>query len=285
MLQIAETESAVWHGIMALGILHKCLRSLSISSKDRGNLVSHADKYYAKALSLSSELNSSAKLATLSIVLAAAANMLGRWAEAQRHILTGLSIVGKDNGKSTALKPPRRTLPKTELQVMTFGESTAPYPFKKSTMALPPQVSSTSMLLPGTSFEVLASELFDIARTYCLIDGHLVETEMAFGPWLTRTEILLRRLAAWEAQAMTIFEAAAPLRPEDHLTVHAVRMFHATLRLMVRATPFGPETRYDAPLGTSEYIVRLAATVLARPEQEDSQLRCISFEPGVVLPL
>jgi cholestenol delta-isomerase len=284
VLQVAETESAVWHAIIALGILHKGIQSLSISNEDRGHLLSHADKYYGKALSLSSELNSAAKLVTLSIVLVAAANMLGRWAEAQRHILAGLNIVSKDKGHTPALRPQQGTLPRTELQLMTFGESTAPYPFEKSTTALPPQVSWTSSAMQGTSYEVLASEFFDIARAYCLIDDRLIETEMAYGPWLTRTDGLLRRLAAWETHLMN-FEASSPAGPDEYLTKLSLRMFHATLRLMLKATPFGPETRYDALLGICEYIVRLAATVSAGLGQTKSKESCLSFEPGVILPL
>lgn len=283
-LQVAETDSAVWHSVIALGILHRCTRPLSPGNEDYGALISRAEKYYGKALSLATELNSAAKTATLCVVLVAVANMIGKRTEAQQHIIAGLSIIGNDSGQTPALNPSRETLPRTELQVMTFGESTAPYPFDQSTAALSPQGALQTPTWQGASYESFVTEFFGIARAYYLHDDCLHDKQLQYGPWLAGTDELLRRLAIWERSLMS-FEATYSPGPEDCRTKLSLRLFHATLHLMLKATPFGPETRFDNHLGICEYIVRYAATVASELTRAGSGDSSISFEPGVVLPL
>lgn len=86
----------------------------------------------------------------------------------------------------------------------------------------------------------------------------------------------------WE-QAMDSLEASAETN-DSHLTARlSLRLYHVLLRLMIRASPYGPEARYDPLLGSFEYLVRIAATLQYRVK--DNRAVGLSLEPGLIIPL
>ncbi|KAJ4322845.1 hypothetical protein N0V84_004609 [Fusarium piperis] len=284
VLQLAHGEPAIWHAAIALGALHQKTEAPATKTKtDTEELSTRAITHYGKAMALAKDLDSSAKVVSLSLALAASANMLGRWGEMHTHVMAGLGIVSKDVGQGKSLDILGGSLMRVDLQAMTFSDSVSPYPYSESTAAFDLDRFLEMPCIPPTSYEDLSSELFSVSRACFLLDGGLFDEGLPYGPWLTKVDGFIRRLVQWETN-MAMYEASntQPTYDEDTIRL-SLRLYHVALRILIRATAVGPETRYDSLLGYFEYAIRLAATLHKRTSVKNTVR--VSLEPGLVIPL
>ncbi|RSL95291.1 hypothetical protein CEP52_012165 [Fusarium oligoseptatum] len=284
VLQLAHGEPAIWHAAIALGALHqKTEAPATKTNTDIEELSTRAIKHYGKAMALAKDLNSSAKVVSLSLALAASANMLGRWGEMHTHVMAGLGIVSRDVAHGKSLDILGGSLVRVDLQAMTFSDSKSPYPYNESTAAFDLDRFLEIPCIPPSSYEDLSSELFSISRAFFLLDGGLYHETMPYGPWLTKMDGFIRRLVQWEIN-MAMYESSntQPTYDED-TTRLSLRLYHVALRILIRSAAFGPETRYDSLLGYFEYAIRLAATLHKRTSGKNTVR--VSLEPGLVIPL
>ncbi|KAH6884252.1 hypothetical protein B0T10DRAFT_540049 [Thelonectria olida] len=283
VMQMAHIEPAVWHATIALGTLHQRANALTLNKMNDGMaLTRRAVAHYGKAMALARDLDCPTKVVTLSIMLVAAANMLERWSEMQTHVMAGLRIATQDAPRLLTLEALRGSLMRLDLQAMTFSDSTSPYPYEESSSIYAVDQFLMTPCVQGVSYEEMSSELLGISRAFFLLDDGLLSGNVTHGPWLTKFDSFLRRLALWESR-MASFEIAHESTDSDQTTVLSLRLYHVTLRTMIRAASFGPETRYDELLGYFEHIVRLAATLQAR--MSTGGALSLSLEPGLIIPL
>lgn len=284
IMQLSHSEPAFWHVTVALGVLHQRAELLVIAKKkDDETLTRRAEAHYGKAMALAKDLESNVKVATLSIALVAAASLLNRLSEMQKHILAGLKIASQQGAaRHSTYHMLQGSLMRTDLQAMSFSPSDSPYPYEDSEASYAVDQFLTSPPPPGTSLEQLSSEFFGMARSYFLLDDGLLSGSVPYGPWITKFDGFLRRLVQWESK-MEHYEASHQLTPAEQTVAMSLRLYHIMYRLLMRAGPLGPESRYDDALGFFEYAVRLAATVVARTRNVNTV--GLSLEPGVIIPM
>lgn len=284
VLQLAHGEPAIWHAAIALGALHQKTEAPGAKAKtDIEELSTRAITHYGKAMALARDLDSSAKVVSLSLALAASANMLGRWGEMHTHVMAGLGIVSRDVAHGKSLDILSGSLMRVDLQAMTFSDAVSPYPYTESTAAFGPDRFLETPCIPSTSYEDLSSELFSLSRAFFLLDRGVLYEGMPYGPWLTRMNGFIRRLIQWETN-MAIYEASntQPTSDKDATRI-SLRLYHVALRILAQSTTLGPETRYDSLLGYFEYAIRLAATLHKRTSNKNAVR--VSLEPGLIIPL
>ncbi|KAF4995909.1 hypothetical protein FDECE_12638 [Fusarium decemcellulare] len=282
VMQLAHIEPAIWHAAVALGTLHQKAEELA-QGKDVDALSHRAIAHYGKAMALAKELDSPTKVVTLSIALVGAANMLERWSEMQTHVMAGLKIVARDGTNIQGLGVLGGSLMRVDVLAMTFSDSDSPYPYEESTSVFALDQFLQTPCIPPTSYENLSSELFSIVRAFFLLDDGILSGSISYGPWLTKLDAFTRRLIEWETN-MARYEAVNEQPTPSENTVRlALRLYHVSIRVMLRATSFGPEARYDSILGYFEYVIRLAATLQKRI-QSDSSVN-LTLEPGLMIPL
>ncbi|KAM0425681.1 hypothetical protein ACHAPT_008928 [Fusarium lateritium] len=102
--------------------------------------------------------------------------------------------------------------------------------------------------IPPSSYEDLTSDFFGVARAFFLLDDSLLREAMSYGPWLTKVDAFIRRVVQWETN-MAIYEASNNQPTYEDTTRLSLRLYHVALRILIRATSLGPETRYDSMLG------------------------------------
>jgi cholestenol Delta-isomerase len=266
LLQLTQAEPAIWHATVAVGALQAGWHA-ELRGADPVECKRHAVTHYGKALALARELDCAEKAAALSLVLMATTNMLGRWSESQLHILASLRMPAHQD-----------TAVRMDFQAMTYSDSESPYPYAKTSA-----MTDLDHILQDMAEEIqtcreAGSQLFAIMRAYFLLDEGMVTGQLPQGPFLTRYEVFLRNLCAWE-RCMDTFDEG---RDESQLAeTLSLRLYHAMLRLLVRTGSLGPETRFDDCLGYFEYIIRVATALQeARPLSSK-----ISLEPGLIIPL
>ncbi|KAK7222790.1 hypothetical protein V2G26_010793 [Clonostachys chloroleuca] len=282
ILQVAHSEPAVWHATLALGALHHRAGALTLGRKDDDRVLARAELHYGKAMALARDLDSTAKVVTLSIALVAAANMLERWSEMQTHVMAGLKIIAQDEARTSRHKFLRASLTRFDLLAMTYGDSQSPYPYNQCSSIYTLDQFLSVPHTQSVSYEELSSELFGLMRAGFLLDDSLFSGNLAYGPWVTKYDAFLRRLTLWES-SMAGFEDAHKPTNRDQTTRLSLRLYHVTLRTMIQAGFVGRETRYDALLGRFEYMVNLAATLQQRM-RTDSAIN-FSLELGLIIPL
>lgn len=283
IMQMAHIEPAIWHAVIALGALHRKVEVLALpKGPDNKSLDRQALAHYGKAMALARDLDSPAKVVSLSIALVAAANMLERWSDMQTHVMAGLRIAIHDGQVESRLGMLGGSLMRIDMQAMTFSDSMSPYPYEKSSSIYDADQFLASANVRGDSYEELSSELFGMARTFLLLDDSLFSGNATYTSWLDNLHTFLRRLNHWES-SISSYEGAQELSQSSFMTRLSLRMYHATLRMMIRASWVGPESRYDALLGYFEYLVRLAATLRGMMGPVNST--SFSLEPGIMIPL
>lgn len=183
VMQLAHSESAIWHATVALGTLHQRSETLALHKHDEEQRLSRrAEAHYGKAMALAKDLDSPAKIATLSVVLVAAASMLSRWSEMQTHVLAGLRIIAQDHSRSSTIQILQGSLMKIDLQAMTFSESSSPYPYDQAFAAYNADHFLTTPIVQELTYETLSSELFGLCRTYFLLDDTLLSGTLTYRP-------------------------------------------------------------------------------------------------------
>jgi hypothetical protein len=222
------------------------------------------------------------KLATLSVALIAVANLLEKWSEMHAHIMAGFRILMTSATDMPGRQALQGALMKSDLQAMSFSDSRCPYPFEDSSTAFAVNKFLASPYVQGESYEELTTELFGLIRALFILEDGTITANAVHGPWITSFEAYLRRLAVWENR-MQSFEAIHWPTESELMIRLSIRLYHVTLRILLRGTSFGPEKRWDPLLGYFEYAVRLAVSL--NEQMRAANAANLSLEPGLILPL
>ncbi|KAI5861543.1 hypothetical protein GGS23DRAFT_611541 [Durotheca rogersii] len=259
LLQLAHSEPAIWHAAVSIGALHQNL-DLEFSGRTDGVLVRTAMLHYGKAMELAKDLNSPSKVLALSIALISSANLLYLFSDISNHLIAGLRILREASLENLETPHLAEVLTRMDINAMTFSDSQSPYPY------------ADALSLRGVG------------------DGMLRENEdiLSYGQATSALFVLLRRLILLdESLAYGLYlpsEFHAHLHHDDTSIARLnIRFWHVFLRLAIRSSFTGNETRWDAQLSYMERMANLGAAIarLLRERAAPS----LSLEPGVIASL
>lgn len=286
LLQLAHNEPAIWHATAAIGALHRRIELAAEQSDGSYNvdaLTRRAEAHHGKALALGRDLDTEPKLMALALALMASSNLLGRLAESQVHVLAGLRAARQlDCDRSSDVATLTNMLARMDMQAMTFSDSQSPYPFADAIKLQESDHTARGPSHPLQSYEQATSSLFLLLRRSMLVDEGFSREDQGEQPYSTKLCRLLQDIRDWES-SMSGFESRLCPESTRQTPGLSVRLYHTFLRLVIKATMFGLETRWDSCLAHYVRIVTLAQAL--------AQRRCgngkpwLSLELGLVVPL
>lgn len=292
VLQVAHAEPAVWRAAVALGALHRSLEIRLMPEVEwagaSGSLfVGKAFRCYGQALSLARSIRDPATLLVLSIVLLGISTLGGKWVDSRVHIVSAQKLLGEiqrtTNISHADVDSAAESLARMDLHAATFSDSSAPYPFTYGDGNTPGLAPAQEPLLLIENIHQATTSLFRLLRTLLKLGGPLLDEHQVAQSGTHLEARITKQTAAWEA-AMASYLSQAPHPDDDDAALLSLKLYHATLRLLLKSGVAGPERRHDACLPHFERITCLSASLIrsARPGAASSSL---SLEPGIVAPL
>lgn len=323
ILQAAHLEPAVWHAVAALGALNRNWEVVSggrapplsvttnnpvlVASEglDADGHVAHdvvddsvakleadfqslrltdqANDCYTKALGFARSIDDPTTLLVLSIALAAASNIAGRWAERNVHIQAGLKIMAqmsKSRPKTEVEVNAAESLAKLALQWVTFCEESAPFPFLEAVEAFSaqdPSLHAVDMLEEngGSFFHRATIQLICMSQRILSHAGAVellqtqvdaqVEPSHVGAPRTGIEESVLRDTEQWERETAHLLSTSPLSSLGTTLELLSVKLFHTAVRLLLAAGVMSTsysELCWDACLAHFERLTALAALIL-----------------------
>lgn len=292
LLQMAHGEPAVWHAALALGALHRRwdLEHATVTATDKQALTRSATAHYGRAMAMAASLDARPEaLLALSLALTAAANMFGFWKEAHTHMLAGMRLLEEyaDRFPAGMHDGVTSTLVRMDLQSMTYSDSSAAYPFDRTSSLrnlgrLTPQPGC-----PLESYSQATGVLFALIRRLVLADQAFSHGRIDLGARDAARRQVIQDVTLFEHQ-MAQFEAQQPsslsVSPNVPAAFVYVRIYHAWMRFLCRVPLSSSQLEYDNHLGYFERVIVLCHAFLRRrPNTNDRMV--LSLEPAVIVPL
>lgn len=318
LLQAAHLEPAVWHAVAALGALNRKWEVMSSGwanvpvSVDRHvahdseennaakleadfqslRLTDQANTCYTKSLGLAKSIDDPTTLLVLSVALAGASNIAGKWKERNVHIQAGQRIMAQMSNPrpSTEVEAnAAESLAKLALQWVTFSEESAPYPFSKNDEVDSAQGSSLHGLdvleeNGGSVFHRAHLRLIRMSRRILSGAGavDLLKTQVGkqvspghvSAPDTELEESVVRDTERWERETTHVLSTNSLSALGTSLELLSVKLLHTAVRLLIAAGVMSTsynELNWDAYLAHFERLVALTVLVF-RKEAEGNPL-------------
>lgn len=326
LLQTAHVEPAVWNAVAALGALQRKwevvsqLSQVSFATPQGGyngneyivgqnatvlgvsddatsemesssvQLAGRASASYIQALKMAGSMTDINAILVLSIALAAASNLTGRWVDSQIHIRAATKLVGqladKARGKPVSeldVNDAADSLARLDMQWLTFQDSQAPYPYLEN------QLSAHALRT--------APDIKSVAHAQDLLTGIL--RKLWIGAGLPNTEnsgagpddmSILESLADWEHKTLKLLSGMTGPAKEASPSLVYLKICHTTLHLMILAGithSIHNELSWDNHLAHFERIIALSALLIRAEVYKNPLLpSVVSLDgPGIIMPL
>ncbi|KAI1078500.1 hypothetical protein F5B20DRAFT_203590 [Whalleya microplaca] len=298
VLQITDSEPAVWHAAVSLGALHRqwdfdsqydfhASGSDSDYKRSSQELASTAMNHYGRAISHARAIREPSRLLVLSVMLQAIANVTGKWSQSQMHGLAGLRLLNQCLKSSIDHHAAVELLERLDVQAMLCQDSQAPYPFGKVTS--PDLFSCDPIRWPSDieDYPQAVAVIFTMIRRYALLGGALGAAVVSAEEYYRQRSRLSDDFTRWNERFSTLDQ---PRSCDENYNckmsekeVASLIIYRDTFRLLLEANLFGPESRWDGYLSYFERILSNATTVAQLiPSTPESS---ISFEPAIITPL
>lgn len=329
LLQTAHVEPAVWHAVAALGALQRKwefasrLSQVSLSTpesrcnsneysmgRDAVNsqstqetseelestsvqLAGQASTNYVEALKMARSMTGVKATLVLSIALAAASNLTGKWPDSQVHIRAATKLVGQlaDEARGRPISEldindAADSLARLDLQWLTFQDAQAPYPYVERQL-----LAHALRKSPETKSLVHAQDLLmGIMRKLWVGAGMTyIERPGAGGAWQDDVDILAD-LAQWEQNTLRLLDRTPALARQASSSLLFLKICHATVRLTILSGITQPgynELSWDNYLAHFERIIALSALFIQAEVYKNPLLPSgVSLDgPGIIMSL
>lgn len=332
LLQTAHVEPAVWHAVAALGALQRkwefvsrvsrvsqvslstpesrCNNNEYSMGRDAVNsqstqetseelestsvqLAGQASTNYVEALKMARSMTGVKATLVLSIALAAASNLTGKWPDSQVHIRAATKLVGQlaDEARGRPISEldindAADSLARLDLQWLTFQDAQAPYPYVERQL-----LAHALRKSPETKSLVHAQDLLmGIMRKLWVGAGMTyIERPGAGGAWQDDVDILAD-LAQWEQNTLRLLDRTPALARQASSSLLFLKICHATVRLTILSGITQPgynELSWDNYLAHFERIIALSALFIKAEVYKNPLLPSgVSLDgPGIIMSL
>ncbi|KAI3399618.1 hypothetical protein diail_6259, partial [Diaporthe ilicicola] len=331
LLQTAHVEPAVWHAVAALGALQRKWEVLSRLSrdsfaqyeisrsdsrstdgKDAGSLpventdeataelesssvqlAGQAGRSYVQALKIASSITDVNIILILSIALAAASNLTGKWVDSQVHIRAATKLVGQladeARGRPVSeldINDAADSLARLDLQWLTFQDSQAPYPYSESQL-----LSHALRRSPEIKSLTHAHDLLMGVMRKLWVGAGMPSTDQPETDDTSQNDTdILADLAEWEQKTLKFLNRAPVSAKQTAPNLLFLKISHATVRLIILAgitqSDYN-ELSWDDHLAYFERIIALSALFIRAEVYQNPLLpSVVSLDgPGIIMPL
>lgn len=327
LLQTAHAEPAVWNAVAALGALHRrwevVSRTTPLPVGDSGGragvvpeldsvsvkLTERAGICYTKALSLASSIHEASRMLVLSIALAVAASLAGKWSDNQIHIRAGRNLISQIVAQvknkpvqELEINDAVECLAKLYMQWASFSEQRAPFPYTDGlraewTTAEAEEeqeigsISKSLTVLLDINRRVLGQAGLDTSHKASLDTSKSDELESFNTVNNTgKGDPILRDFATWREQTLRVLATTATNNTAQlaNPTFITLKLYHTFIYLLLSvgvARSDYNELSWDNHLGYFERIITLSVLYLqAHSQRNPFAPSVVSLdEPGVIM--
>lgn len=256
-------------------------------------LAGQAGTSYIQALKLASSMTDINAILVLSVALAAASNLTGKWVDSQVHIRAATKLVGQladdSKGKPVSeldINDAADSLARLDLQWLTFQDSQAPYPYLDS------QLLAHALRR--------APEIKSLAHAHDLLMG--IMRKLWIGAGLNDTKQpgtnvtsqggidIIADLAEWEHKTLQLLSSTTAPTKEASASLLFLKICHATVHLMILVgitqSDYN-ELSWDNHLAHFERIIALSALFTQAEVYKNPLLpSVVSLDgPGIIMSL
>lgn len=294
MLQACHTEPAIKHAVLALSSLHQ-LSSLPHDSDTNYQHRLYAERQHHKALEEARVLIASAQPQDVDRILIACIifvifeGVRGDYRAAAMHMDSGRAIVAqnsqrlKHSSRRKDLLEIEHALARLDLPAICFSDRSSPYCY-----TLIDFYQTSPVLVPEPFQDIHEAQacFIDLAR-WLLVLGNHIEYEEQNGDLQT-----MARYQAEKVRCASIIEQwhghfSDVVKRSDSsvsLLILNLRMWYASLKMLIQAETYGAETRYDAFMSLFDETVECGEE-LAKNLADVNQSRSFSFDLGYMIPV
>ncbi|KAG6359010.1 hypothetical protein INS49_012530 [Diaporthe citri] len=329
LLQTAHVEPAVWHAVAALGALQRKwevvsrLSQVSFATPEAGSngsehvigesagnidngdeattelesssmqLASQASTSYIQALKMASTMTDINAILVLSIALAAASNLTGKWIDSQVHIRAATKLVGQladdARGKPVSeldINDAADSLARLDLQWLTFQDSQAPYPYLESQL-----LAHALRRAPEIKSLAHAQDLLMGIMRKLWVGAGLADTEQPGTDITGQSDIdIIADLAEWEHKTLQLLSSAHTPAKQASPSLLFLKICHATVHLIILAgitQSSYNELCWDNHLAHFERMIALSALFIQAEVYRNPLLpSVVSLDgPGIIMSL
>ena len=329
LLQTAHVEPAVWHAVAALGALQRKWEVVSrlsqvipstsesayngkeyFSGRDSESsqgtqettkelesssvqLAGQASTNYVEALKMASSMTDVKAILVLSIALAAASNLTGKWSDSQVHIRAATKLIGQladeARGRPVSeldINDAADSLARLDLQWLTFQDAQAPYPYMESQL-----IAHALRRAPEIKSLAHAQDLLMGIMRKLWVGAGLTNTEKSGAEGAGQGDIeILTDLAQWEQKTLRLLNSKPALARSSNPSLLFLKICYATVRLIILAGITQSnynELSWDNHLAHFERIVALSALFIQAEVYKNPLLpSVVSLDgPGIIMSL
>lgn len=257
-------------------------------------LAGQASTSYIQALKLASSMTDVNTILVLSIALAAASNLTGKWVDSQVHIRAATKLVGQVAGDSKGkpvseldINDAADSLARLDLQWLTFQDSQAPYPYLESQL-----LAHALRKAPEIKSLAHAQDLLMAIMRKLWIGAGLTDTEQPGSDVTSQQSMnIMADLTEWEHKTLQLLSSTTrPAREASASLLLLLKICHTTVHLTILAGVTQPdynEASWDNHLAHFERIIALSALFIQAEVYKNPLLpSVVSLDgPGVIMSL
>ena len=292
--QACHNEPAIKHAVLALSSLHQ-LSSLPHDHETNHQHRLYAERQHHKALEEARSLIASAQPPDVDRILIACIIFIifegvrGDYRAAAMHMDSGRAIVAQNSqrlrhtGRRKDLVEIEHALARLDLPAICFSDRSSPYRYTLN------DFYRTNPILTPDQFQDIQEAhacFIDLTRWFLVVGNHIdfeglngdLETMARYQAEKNRCSALIE---LWHEHFL---DAVKRSEDSEALLIINLKLWYASMKMLMQAETFGPETRYDAFYHLFEETVRHGehlAEKLANPTQN----RSFSFDIGYMIPV
>jgi hypothetical protein len=256
-------------------------------------LAGQASTNYIEALKMASSMTDVKAILVLSIALAAASNLTGKWSDSQVHIRAATKLIGQladeARGRPVSeldINDAADSLARLDLQWLTFQDAQAPYPYRESQL-----IAHALRRAPEIKSLAHAQDLLMGIMRKLWVGAGLTNTEKSGAEGAGQSDIeILTDLAQWGQKTLRLLNSNPALARSSNPSLLFLKICHATVRLIILAGITQSnynELSWDSHLAHFERIVALSALFIQAEVYKNPLLpSVVSLDgPGIIMSL
>ena len=294
VLQACHTEPAIKHAVLALSSLHQ----LSGLPHDNDTSYQHrlyAERQHHKALEEARVLIASAQPQDVDRILIACIIFIifegvrGDYRAAAMHMDSGRAILAQNSQrlKHTARRKDlieiQHALARLDLPAICFSDRTSPYRY-----TLTDFYQTSPVLTPDQFQDVNEAQacFVDLTRWLLMVGNHIDFEELNGDlPTMARYQAEKVRCSAmidqWHENFLDVITRSDS---SESLLILNLKLWYSSIKMLVQAETYGPETRYDAFMTLFEQGVEFGEEIAGKLA-DPNQTRSFSFDLGYMIPI
>ncbi|KUJ16901.1 uncharacterized protein LY89DRAFT_718624 [Mollisia scopiformis] len=303
VLQLSLSEPAIKYALCSLSLLHRGIKNINslhgevdtaaaerfraesrkLSLHEYNNAVAHTQRLLQESSNGSEDAIIKGLVAC--ILFVCYENLHQNFTVAQMHLQNGLKILTRYASSTNVIENTQPQIPldiihtieRLDLQAMSIGDATSPYPYH----SWPGSLEFPTFETPSSSLSDALASLITLTRWFFALANYAVPNLLAQSDLDKAAMILFERRVDLQR---IIDSLNLPEATKQEKTMLLIKMYHNMLEILIGTRCFGFEMLHDDFTLQYEHLVELGLQILALEKGTVDQ-PFFSLEMGIIFPL